>query len=60
MVVTTDNRRYGHVAYVEQVEATRILVSEMNYEKIQQGQPALFQLTALLSADTYIRKISSK
>ncbi len=33
VVVTTDNRRYGHVAYVEQVEATRILVSEMNYEK---------------------------
>lgn len=32
-VVTTDNKRYGHVAYVEKVEEDRILVSEMNYEK---------------------------
>jgi surface antigen len=33
IVVTTDNARYGHVAYVEQVEEGRILLSEMNYEK---------------------------
>jgi len=33
VVVTTDNRRYGHVAYVEKVEDGRILVSEMNFEK---------------------------
>jgi surface antigen len=33
IVVTTDNARYGHVAYVEKVEDDRILVSEMNYEK---------------------------
>ncbi len=33
IVVTTDNARYGHVAYVEQVEDGRILLSEMNYEK---------------------------
>lgn len=30
-VVTTDNRRYGHVAYVEEVTDTAILVSEMNF-----------------------------
>ncbi|MFA5991558.1 MAG: CHAP domain-containing protein [Candidatus Doudnabacteria bacterium] len=33
VVVTTDNLRYGHVAYVEKVEGNRILVSEMNFEK---------------------------
>lgn len=33
IVVTTDNRRYGHVAFVEKVVAEKILVSEMNYEK---------------------------
>ena len=33
IVVTTDNARYGHVAYVEQVEDGKILLSEMNYEK---------------------------
>ncbi len=33
IVVTTDNARYGHVAYVERVDDGRILVSEMNYEK---------------------------
>ncbi len=33
IVVTTENKRYGHVAYIEQVEAERFLVSEMNYEK---------------------------
>lgn len=32
-VVTTDSRRYGHVAYVEEVTDTAILVSEMNYVK---------------------------
>lgn len=31
-VVTTDSRRYGHVAYVEEVTETAILVSEMNFE----------------------------
>ncbi len=36
LVVTTDNRRYGHVAYVEQVETDRFLVSEMNYQKFGQ------------------------
>lgn len=33
IVVTTDNARYGHVAYVERVEEDKILLSEMNYEK---------------------------
>lgn len=33
IVVTTDNARYGHVAYVEKVESDRFLVSEMNYER---------------------------
>lgn len=32
IVVTTDNRRYGHVAYVEKIENDRFMVSEMNYE----------------------------
>lgn len=32
IVVTTDNRRYGHVAFVEKVEDGQIFVSEMNYE----------------------------
>ena len=32
-VVTTDSARYGHVAYVEEVTATAILVSEMNFER---------------------------
>lgn len=33
VVVTTDNARYGHVAFVERIEDGRILVSEMNYVK---------------------------
>ncbi len=33
IVVTTDNSRYGHVAYVESVDDDGITVSEMNYEK---------------------------
>jgi surface antigen len=32
VVVTTDSKRYGHVAYVEEVTDTAILVSEMNFE----------------------------
>ncbi len=32
-VVTTDSRRYGHVAYVEEITDAAILVSEMNFEK---------------------------
>ena len=31
IVVTTEHRLYGHVAYVESVTATTITVSEMNY-----------------------------
>lgn len=31
IVVTTENRRYGHVAYVESVSGSTITVSEMNY-----------------------------
>lgn len=31
IVVTTENRYYGHVAYVERVTADAITVSEMNY-----------------------------
>ena len=31
IVVTTDNRFYGHVAYVEAVSSSSITVSEMNY-----------------------------
>lgn len=31
-VVTTDSKRYGHVAYVEEVTNSAILVSEMNFE----------------------------
>lgn len=31
IVVTTDNRYYGHVAYVEKVSGGSITVSEMNY-----------------------------
>lgn len=33
IVVTTDNRRYGHVAYVESVGENGFTVSEMNYQK---------------------------
>lgn len=33
IVVTTDNRRYGHVAYIENVNEGGFTVSEMNYEK---------------------------
>lgn len=33
IVVTTDNTRYGHVAYVESVDEKGFTVSEMNYEK---------------------------
>lgn len=32
IVVTTDNRRYGHVALVESVDGEGFSVSEMNYE----------------------------
>ena len=32
IVVTTDNARYGHVAYVEKVADGKILISEMNFE----------------------------
>jgi N-acetylmuramoyl-L-alanine amidase len=32
VVVTTESRKYGHVAYVERVTATGIVVSEMNFE----------------------------
>lgn len=32
IVVTTDNRRYGHVAIVEKVEGDSFLISEMNYK----------------------------
>ncbi|MDQ5961341.1 MAG: hypothetical protein QG581_262, partial [Patescibacteria group bacterium] len=31
IVVTTENRYYGHVALVEKVENGQILVAEMNY-----------------------------
>lgn len=33
IVVTTDNKRYGHVALVTAVDDTGFTVSEMNYEK---------------------------
>ena len=33
IVVTTDNKRYGHVAYIESVDERGFTVSEMNYEK---------------------------
>ena len=33
IVVTTDNSRYGHVAYIESVDDSGFTVSEMNYEK---------------------------
>ncbi len=33
IVVTTDNRRYGHVALVESVDDDGFTVSEMNYKK---------------------------
>ena len=33
IVVTTDNRRYGHVAFVESVSEDGFTVSEMNYQK---------------------------
>jgi len=33
IVVTTDNRRYGHVAFVESVSENGFTVSEMNYQK---------------------------
>ncbi|MCX6797507.1 MAG: LysM peptidoglycan-binding domain-containing protein [Candidatus Doudnabacteria bacterium] len=33
IVVTTDNRRWGHVAYVESVNDDGFTVSEMNYQK---------------------------
>lgn len=32
IVVTTENRRYGHVAIVKAVEAGRFLITEMNYK----------------------------
>ncbi len=32
IVVTNDNRKYGHVALVEKVEDDRFLISEMNYK----------------------------
>ena len=31
IAVTTENRRYGHVAYVEKVQGNQFLISEMNY-----------------------------
>ncbi len=31
ILVTSESRRYGHVAYVEKVEGDRFLVSEMNF-----------------------------
>lgn len=33
IVITTDNRRYGHSAYVESVDEESFVVSEMNYER---------------------------
>lgn len=33
ILVTNDSRRYGHVAYVEEVTPTSVIVSEMNYVK---------------------------
>jgi peptidoglycan DL-endopeptidase CwlO len=33
IVVTTDSKRFGHVAYVESVDEGGFVVSEMNYEK---------------------------
>lgn len=33
ILVTNDNARYGHVAYIEKVTETTITVSEMNYER---------------------------
>lgn len=33
IVVTTDNRRWGHVAYVESVDNNGFIVSEMNFQK---------------------------
>jgi surface antigen/LysM repeat protein len=32
IVVTNENRRYGHVAYIERVEEGRFYISEMNYK----------------------------
>jgi surface antigen len=31
VMVTTDNARYGHVAYVESVNGNKVTISEMNY-----------------------------
>jgi surface antigen len=31
-VVTTENKRYGHVAYVQEVTDDYIVVSEMNFD----------------------------
>ncbi len=31
IVVTNENRRYGHVAYVEKVDGNKFMISEMNY-----------------------------
>ncbi len=33
ILVTNDSRRYGHVAFIEEVTPTTIIVSEMNYVK---------------------------
>lgn len=33
ILVTNDNKYYGHVAYVEEVTPTSVIVSEMNYVK---------------------------
>lgn len=33
IVVTTDNKRYGHVAYIESIDENGFTVSEMNYQK---------------------------
>jgi surface antigen/LysM repeat protein len=34
IVVTNENRRYGHVAYIERIEEGRFLISEMNYKGV--------------------------
>ena len=33
ILVTNESRKYGHVAYVEEVTETSVIVTEMNYEK---------------------------
>ena len=50
ILVTSENRRYGHVAYVEQVDGDRFLVSEMNYYRFGRVDKRWFSL-----GDPYIR-----